>query len=86
MARKYVWTVEIEIDAVEVEKHLTFKDGLAFNDATAYDMVADGLLSESPGNTFKARSVKLRRPDAHRGLAFGLQYSGSQHTPLAIVK
>lgn len=85
MTRKYVWTVEIEIDAVEVEKHLEIDGALAFNDATAYDMVADGLLSESPGNTFKARSMKLRRPDA-QALTFGLQFSGSQKTPLAIVK
>ena len=79
--RKFIWTVEIEIDAVEVEKHLTFGDDLAFNDATAYDMVADGLLSESPGNTFKAKSVKVRRPDGG-ALAFALQFG----EPLRLVK
>ena len=77
MSRKYIWTVEIEIDAVEVEKHLTFGDDIALNDATAYDMVADGLLRESVGNTFNARSVKLRRPDT-TPIVFALQLSAPE--------
>lgn len=81
MARTYIWTVEIEINAIEVEKHLTFGDGLAFNDATAYDMVADGLLPESPTQSFKVRSVKLKKPDAGT-LAFALQFG----EPLKLVK
>jgi len=81
MGRKFIWTVEISIDAVEVEKYLAFGDGLAFNDATAHDMVADGLLRESPGNTFKARSVKVRKPDAG-SLVFALQFG----EPLRLVK
>ena len=82
MARKYKWTVEIEIDAVEVEKHLTFGDDIALNDATAYDMVADGLLRESAGGTFKVRSIKLQRPDPS-ALTFRLQFGDK---PLALVK
>lgn len=81
MARKYVWTVQIEIDAVEVEKHLTFGEDLAFNDATAYDMVADGLLRESPGGSFKARSVKVQPPDC-ASLSFGLQFCDEQKLKL----
>ena len=81
MARTYKWTVEIEISAVEVEKHLTFGDDLAFNDATAYDMVADGLLRESPATSFKVRSVKVQKPDPG-ALAFGLQFG----EPLRVVK
>ena len=81
MARKFLWTVEIEIDAVEVEKHLTFGDDITLNDATAYDMVADGLLKESPSNSFRARTIKVRKPDAG-SLAFALQFG----EPLRIVK
>ena len=63
MERTYKWVVEIEISAVEVEKYLTFDEDLALNDDTAYDMVADGLLPKSPGDSFKARSVKVQRPE-----------------------
>ena len=73
MTRKYKWTIEIEIDAVEVEKHLTFNNDLAMNDATAYDMVADTIMYESPPGSFKVRSVKVQKPDA-AALTFALQF------------
>lgn len=79
--RKYRWTVQIEIDAVEVEKHHTVGDDITLNDATAYDMVADGLLPESPGNSFRVKSVKLQKPDGG-ALAFALQFG----EPLRVVK
>lgn len=80
MARKYVWTVQIEIDAAEVEKHLQFGDYLALNNETAHDMVAEGLLRRSPGKSFRARSVSVERPGAP---IFALQFGAPR---LSIVK
>lgn len=80
MARKYIWTVQIEIDAVEVEKHLTFGNDLAFNDRTATDMVADGLLQESPGDSFSVKSIKVQKPDSG-SIAFSIQL-GESHLKL----
>jgi hypothetical protein len=79
MARTYKWTVEIEIDAVEVEKHLVFGEDLAMNDATAYDMVADGLLHESPGNSFSVRSVRVVGPESPKNLVYALSFDGKSH-------
>ena len=78
--RKFKWTVAFPIDAVEVEKHLTFGDDITLNDSTAYDLLAD-LLPESPPRSFSARTVKIRKPDAG-ALAFALQFG----EPLRVVK
>ena len=72
MARKYVWTVQIEIDA-DVAQELFAVDGtVSLSDDDAYDLAADGTFREVSPEKFRARSLGVRESD--HSPVFGLQW------------